>query len=81
MTATIKLWGDSPAVRIPKYILSQANLKEGVDMEIMSTKEGEILLRAIKKRITIEEIFAENDVGFFQTEELDWGIPQGEEVW
>jgi antitoxin component of MazEF toxin-antitoxin module len=34
-----------------------------------------------QKRETIEEIFAGYNGGYFQTEEMDWGNPQGNEVW
>ena len=81
MTATIKRWGNSAAVRIPRNVLAQANLEEGADVEIISSKEGEITLRAVRKRKSIQELFADYDGGFLQTEEIDWGKPQGEEVW
>ena len=81
MTSTIKKWGNSAAVRIPRHVLAQANLEEGTDVEVVSEKEGEITLRAIRKRKSIQELFAGYDGGFFHTEELDWGEPQGDEVW
>lgn len=81
MTATIRRWGNSAAVRIPRHILSQANLEEGTDVEILLTKEGEITLRAVRKRKSIQELFAGYDGEFFQAGEIDWGKPQGEEVW
>ena len=81
MISTIKRWGNSSAVRIPRHILSQANLEEGIDVEFISKQEGEIILRAVRKRKSIQELFAGYDGGFLQTEEIDWGKPQGEEVW
>jgi antitoxin MazE len=81
LTSTIKRWGNSAAVRIPRNILTQANLEEGTDVEIVLAKEGEITLRAVRKRQSIQELFADYDEGFFQTEELDWGKPQGNEIW
>jgi antitoxin component of MazEF toxin-antitoxin module len=81
LTATIKRWGNSAAIRIPRHILSQAKLEEGSDVEILLTKEGEITLRAIRRRENIQELFADYDGGFFRTEEIDWGEPQGNEVW
>ena len=81
MISTIKRWGNSAAVRIPRRILTRANLEEGVDVEIASTKEGEITIRATSKRVSIQELFADFDESFFQTEEIDWGKPQGNEVW
>lgn len=81
MTATIRRWGNSAAVRIPRDILSQANLEEGTNVEFILTEEKEIMLRAVRKRQTIQEIFAGYNGGFLQSEEINWGKPQGEEVW
>ena len=81
MTTTIRKWGNSAAVRIPRHILAQADLCEGTDITIISTQKGEITLRAIRKRKSAKELFEGYDVDYFQTEELDWGVPQGDEVW
>ena len=81
MTATISKWGNSAAVRIPRHILTQANLEEGTDVEISLTENGEIMLKAIRKRESIREIFDGYNEGYFQTEEIDWGESKGNEVW
>ncbi|MCL2495982.1 MAG: AbrB/MazE/SpoVT family DNA-binding domain-containing protein [Clostridiales bacterium] len=81
MIATIRRWGNSAAVRIPRHVLSQAKLEEGTNVEIVLIKEGEITLRAVRKRESIQEIFADHGEGFFKTEEINWGKPQGKEVW
>ena len=81
MIATIKRWGNSAAVRIPRQILSQANIEEGSDIEFILSKDGEITLRAVRKRKSIQEIFADYDDDFLQTDETDWGDPQGDETW
>jgi len=56
VTTTIKKWGNSSAIRIPRFILEQANLKEESDVEIM-VKDGGIAIRAIRKREDIRELF------------------------
>ena len=83
MTTTINRWGNSSAIRIPRHILTKANFEVGTDVEITSPKEGEIVLRAVRKRKTLQQIFAEAnyDGEFIQSEEIDWGAPQGEEIW
>ena len=81
MTATIKRWGNSAAIRIPRHILSQANLEEGTEVNIVINNEGEIVLKTVRKRKSIQELFANYNDGFFQTEEIDWGKPRGNEVW
>jgi hypothetical protein len=35
---------------------------------------------AVHKQKSIQELFADYDESFFQTEEIDWGKPQGNEV-
>jgi len=81
LKTTIKRWGNSAAVRIPRQVLAQANLEEGSDVEVLMTGDGEITLRAAHKRKSIQELFANYDGGFFQTEEIDWGPPKGDEAW
>ena len=44
-------------------------------------KEGEITLRAVRKRESIQDLFADYSEGFFETKELNWGKPEGDEVW
>ncbi len=81
LATTIKRWGNSAAVRIPRDILSRANLVEGNHIEFVLTSKNEILLRPVRQRQTIQEIFADYDGGFFQTQEIHWGEPQGDEAW
>ena len=81
MVSTIRRWGNSAAVRIPRNVLTQANLEEGTEVEIVLAKEGEITLRAVRKRKSIQELFTGYDDGFFQTKEMDWGNARGNEVW
>ena len=81
MTTTIRRWGNSAAVRIPHSVLSQANLEEGTDVEIFLSEKGEITLRSMRKRVSIQELFADYDGGYNKTEEIDWGKPEGDEVW
>jgi indole-3-glycerol phosphate synthase len=38
-------------------------------------------LRGERKRKSIETLFAEYDAERFQTEEIDWGAPRGNEIW
>ena len=81
MKTAIKRWGNSSAVRIPGQILTQAGLEEGSNVEITSTENGVIVLRAIRVRESIEELFADYDGEPVLSEELNWGAPQGDEVW
>ncbi len=72
-------WGNSQAVRIPKSILEQSNLREGEELEIR-VENGHIWLEPLKCRPTLEalvkRITPEN-----RHDEQDWGKPVGNEVW
>jgi antitoxin component of MazEF toxin-antitoxin module len=76
-------WGRSRGVSLPKDLLDSVNLTDDDTVEITVADNSIIITKAKqrRKRETIEEIFADYDGGYFNTKELDWGEPQGEEVW
>jgi antitoxin MazE len=77
--AQLVKWGNSQAVRIPKAILEQSNLRVGEELEIR-VENGQICLEPLNRRPTldvlVEKITLENRHG-----EQDWGKPVGNEVW
>jgi len=77
--AQLVKWGNSQAVRIPKTILEQANLREGEELEIR-VENGYIWLEPLSRQPTLEalvkKVTRENRHG-----EQDWGKPVGSEVW
>lgn len=80
MLTTLKKWGNSQAVRLPKEILEKNHLKEGDLIEIR-TENNTIILEPKKrkfKKISLELIFA----GYSgeQPKEV-WDEPVGEELW
>lgn len=48
MQLTVKKWGNSAAIRLPQALLTQFNLREGDDFEVVINGEG-LLLRPILK--------------------------------
>lgn len=82
MTANIQKWGNSQGIRIPKAVLEEIhwNTDEEVEIEVC----GDAIL--IKKStpgypvIDLEKKFAEYN-GEIPSGEIDWGDPQGEEIW
>ena len=72
-------WGNSLAVRIPKQLAEQTNITEGSEVELGVT-DGAVIVRPKGRRYTIEELLdqvtPEN-----RHDEIDWGEPQGKEVW
>jgi len=76
---TIKKWGNSQAVRIPKAILEMVNLEENDRVEI-KVQDGNMLIIPIRNRRTLAERIAEYN-GEYQCDEWDTGKPSGNEVW
>ncbi len=80
METTIQKWGNSLAVRLPKDIARNLNLREGSRVAVREQKKEIVVSPAAKTRITLKERLAlitpENI-----REEIDWGKPRGKEVW
>lgn len=80
--AKVQKWGNSQGVRIPRYILEQAKLKEGDTVQILLEDDKIVIFQPKRylKKYTIEELF-EDYTGDYKPEELDWGEPVGKEEW
>jgi antitoxin MazE len=72
-------WGNSLAVRLPRMVAEQAQLWEGAEIEIAVT-DGCVTIQRRSRSSSLDELLAqvtpEN-----RHEEVDWGEPQGKEIW
>ncbi len=82
MSTTIQKWGNSQGVRIPKDILRQMSWETDQEIELITDVEnGKLILAKVNnKNNYLEKLFEDFD-GIYQTEELDWGDAQGDELW
>lgn len=83
MVTTIVKWGNSQGIRLPKVLLENVNMVENDVVEVLSENDTIIIKKSKKepkKYQSIQELFAEYN-GEYQTIEMNWGEPQGEEVW
>lgn len=93
METHINSWGNSLAVRLPKYILDLYGLSKGAAMDLSVTEEG-ILLSPKKTKDPISEMLqmtadidiekmcsAITDKNRPSPEDFDWGKPVGKEIW
>jgi antitoxin MazE len=78
MTTRVATWGNSLAVRLPRAVADEADVKDGDAVEV-TVEHGAIVVRPAKKRYTIEELVA--DIRPDDRGEIDWGPPVGKEVW
>lgn len=79
MKSKLQKWGNSLALRIPKMIAKDAKVGQGSVVDI-SYKEGCLIVKAVKKEKTLEELLSKITDENLQ-EEIDFGDPEGKEVW
>ncbi len=80
MTTTIKQSDNTQGVQLPKTVLDSVNIKEGEEVEIFIQNNMIVIKPHARKRKTIEELF-ENYDGNYEVEQIDWGKPEGKEIW
>ena len=80
MTTTIQKWGNSQGIRIPKFLLDEVNWNGNEQLIVSADKDRLIIEKAKPKRKTISELFADFD-GEYVPVEMDWGEPEGTEIW
>ena len=74
MTATIRKWGNSLAVRLPKALADEARIRVGAKVELVRTPEG-LLVKAKRKpkpRYRLSDLLAGITPGNVHPE-TDWG--------
>jgi antitoxin MazE len=79
MKSQIGRWGNSLAVRIPKFIADELSL--GVNDEVdCRLEKGQLIIEPIQKfpKYTLAELLSQ-ELEF--EPEIDWGKPVGEEEW
>jgi antitoxin MazE len=79
MKSQIGRWGNSLAVRIPKYIADQLSLSVNDEVDCRLEK-GQLIVEPIQKfpKYTLSELLSQE---LEPEPEIDWGKPTGEEEW
>jgi antitoxin MazE len=82
MLAKIQKWGNSQGIRLAKKLLADAQLGVGDEVDI-SVKDGIMIVKPAKRvrgRHNLKDLVARIPKNY-QTGEVDWGEPVGNEVW
>ncbi len=79
MNAKIQKWGNSLGLRIPKHIAKQVNLSEGSSL-IIAIENENIILSPQKKPLSLSEL-VDAITPKNRHHEIDYGAPQGKEIW
>ena len=75
---TVRPWGNSQGIRIPKNILEKLNIGISDTLQI-EIEDDAIVLKKTFKHKTFEERVAEYD-GKISVYDFDWGEPVGKEL-
>ena len=80
MNVYVRKWGNSAAVRLPAAALAAAGLKPDDPVDVREENGRIVIEKARPEPVTLEWLLAgitpEN-----RHEEIDFGPPQGKEVW
>lgn len=80
MKTTIQKWGNSLALRLPKALADEVQIREGSKVELVRTADGVLVKTPRRKpRYRLSDLLAgvtPNNVH----SETDWGPPVGREV-
>ena len=80
MKTTVKKWGNSAAVRIPSHILDATSLR--TDEEVFISEEnGRIVIEPIHPKKYELKNLLKGITPKNQHRAVDFGRPQGEEIW
>lgn len=88
MYATIQKWGNSHGLRIPKALLDAVDLRENDRVEltqdnnsIQIRKVAPTRHRTLEDRLTAFYGKPIDEIQRIDSEEYDWGKPEGSELW
>lgn len=78
MSVTLAKWGNALGIRIPAYVVKNAKLHPGDEMDIELLKGGEIRMCKANKHLKLQALLAQiNETD--REEEVDWGFEIGNE--
>ena len=80
MQLTLKQWGNSSGILLPKELMNRAGIKQNdtLDAEVIN---GKIILTPGFRHRSLKERAAEYGGNLNLSDEIDWGEPVGNEVW
>lgn len=89
MEINLKKWGNSQGIILPKKVLREAGINPGLPQKFeVQAKDDQLILTPVKSKQTLEDLFKGFDYKKYwqeydqshKTKEVDFGKPQGREV-
>jgi antitoxin MazE len=80
MQVRVQKWGNSLAVRIPKPLAEDAEVREGTVLNL-AVSEGKVIATPVsKKKMSLKQLLAKVNKKTLH-DEIDFGSPVGREIW
>ena len=79
MRSTVSRWGNSLAVRLPRALTADAHLQEGTPVNLR-VQDGSLVITPARPKYKLADLLAQLEQGG-ERGEVDWGQPEGKEVW
>jgi antitoxin MazE len=79
MRVTVQKWGNSLALRIPRAFAREVKVAEGAIIDL-SVAKGKLVAAPVRKKRTLRQMVAKINNGNLH-DEVDFGPPQGREIW
>jgi antitoxin MazE len=79
MTATVRKWGNSLGLRIPKQLADELGMKEGTAVRIVR-RAGRVEIVPVGPKYSLKSLLRGVRPSNIHVE-TDWGSPVGKEVW
>ena len=81
MMVRLREVGNSMTMTIPKIIVKEMNLFQGMEVSV-ETADDAIMVKPVKQqeKVTIKSLFS-GYKGTYKPTEIDWGEDRGNEVW
>lgn len=81
MTLSVQKWGNSHGIRLPNHLLEYVKWNENEKL-LVTVENGRVIIEKENQNVkkNISELFADYD-GVYETEEIDWGEAEGNEIW
>ena len=80
MQVQLKTWGNSQGIRFSRELLASAGIRPD-DMLTVEVENGKIILTKSFRHRTLQQRAKAFGGKLNLSDEVDWGEPQGNEVW
>lgn len=82
MITKVQRWGNSQGLRLSKELLADVEIEVGDAVDV-AARDGVLIVtpvRRVRGGVDLEQLVREIPADY-TPEELDWGPPEGREVW